>query len=266
MEKKEMITIIEGKLKKGESLSKDDLDSLYGDYSVFDLFELRLFLGGIACNIYKRHEDACKEFKDFYMLHDISILQKNNGTLSYEGLRFLYEVDSCICKDSKIMPKVLEEILSKRDRKEDLAKLFNCSEDMISLDKNNVLDNQIYYDGYTFVYNGNDGIIIPKATKELYLNGVEDIKGIVIPEGVLVVWYKEKKYSREEFLDLQKKSMYKFSGTPKIEYSDPDGSPARGDGVAKVLKPNGFVSNTIILTNIILFGILSFIITLLILK
>lgn len=60
--------------------------------------------------------------------------------------------------------------------------------------------------------------------------------------------------------------MYRFNGTPKIEYSDPNGGPAKGDGVAKVLKPNGFISNTIILTNIILFGILSFIITLLILK
>ena len=266
MEKKEMITIIEEKLKKGESLFKEDLDSLYKDYNVSDLFELRLFLVGLANDIYKNSDDVCKEFKDFYMLHDISILQKNNGTLSYEGLRFLYEVDSCICKDSKIMPKVLEEIFSKRDRKEDLAKLFNCSEDMISLDKDNVFDNQIYYDGYTFVYNGNKDIVIPKATKELYLNVVEDIKGIVIPDGVLVVWYKEKKYSRDEFLDLQKKSRYKFNETPKIEPPNPDGSSAKGDGVARVLKPKGFISNTIILTNIILFGILAFIITLLILK
>ena len=200
------------------------------------------------------------------MLHDIIILQKNNVTLSDEGLRFLYEIDSSIYKNSKIMNTMYERIIIKRNRKEDLAYLFNCSEDMISIDKDNVLGNQIYYDGYTFVYNGNNGIIIPKATKELYLNGVEDIKGIVIPEGVLVVWYKEKKYSREEFLDLQKKSMYKFSGTPKIENPDLNGDHARGGGVVKVLKPNGFVSNTIILTNIILFGILSFIITLLILK
>ena len=33
---------------------------------------------------------------------------------------------------------------------------------MISIDKGNVLGNQIYYDGYTFVYNGNNGIVIPK--------------------------------------------------------------------------------------------------------
>ena len=114
MEKKEIITIIKEKLKKGESLFKEDLDSLYKDYNVSDLFELRLFLVGLANDIYKNSDDVCKEFKDFYMLHDISILQKNNGTLSYEGLRFLYEVDSCICKDSKIMPKVLEEIFSKK--------------------------------------------------------------------------------------------------------------------------------------------------------
>lgn len=268
MEKKEMIIEIKEKLKKGESLSKDDLDSLYGDYSVFNLFELRLFLVGIAYNIYKRPGEACKEFKDFYMLHDISILQKNNGTLSDEGLRFLYEVDSCICKDSKIMPKVLEKILSKRDRKEDLAYLFNCSEDMISLDEDDVLDNQIYYDGYTFICNLKDvdKISIPKATKVLYLNRVEDVKGLVIPEGVLVIWYNDKEYSREEFLELQKKSKYKFSGTPKVMSSDLTEGSSKRDVAAKVLKPNGFINNTILLLNIVLFGILSFIITLLILK
>lgn len=95
-------------------------------------------------------EQKLKEFSDSYKYNDnISDMRKitniydkykNGEELNVEDLKFLYEVDSYIRSLRGDEEKIITELKSRRDIRKDLAKIFSCNEDEISLTPKELLE------------------------------------------------------------------------------------------------------------------------------
>ncbi len=84
-----------------------------------------------------------KKVHDMKLLTEIEKKTNLNQDLTENDLKFLYEVDSEIVGFGWNKDPRVEEIRSKRNKKRDLALIYNCSESNIALDYNDFVDNDI---------------------------------------------------------------------------------------------------------------------------
>lgn len=150
-----------------------------------------------------------KRTNDMKKLAQIYLKYKQKQELTKEELRFIYEIDDKIesfgyQKDSRI-----DEIINQRDKRKDLAKIFNCKEHQIAFNKDDIFkhDDIIFYwgdlnldeftsfkdkkiklpeiiRGYLSLKNlkSAKGLELPREVGDLYLNRLESAKGLKLPE------------------------------------------------------------------------------------
>ena len=129
-----------------------------------------------------------KKVNDMKILTEIYNNYKNRD-LTVEELRFLYEIDNKIDGFGYQIDPRIEEILKDRNFKTDLSRVFNCSEDEISNDKNDV------FEGKKIVYFVGDldlselttakGLVLPiNIGGSLYLTKLKSAEGLVLPDNI----------------------------------------------------------------------------------
>lgn len=164
-------------------------------------------------------EEKLKEFPDkeeyYKKVNDMKELTKiykehqQQEELTKEELTFLYEINGKIKGFGYQDDPRIEEIKNERGRKkEDLAYLFDCDKSQIALNKDEIDENTIYYDGdlnlddlkdaktlkfpkYIRGYLSLKGLtsaknlVLPQSISGgLYLNSLIDAKGLVLPESI----------------------------------------------------------------------------------
>ena len=108
-----------------------------------------------------------KKVKDMEMLTYIYTKHQNKGELTKVDLRFLYEIDDEITGFGYGRDPRIEELLYGRNIRKDLALVFDCKEENISLTKKEVLSgNIIYHYG------------------DLSLSGLTSAEGLKLPNGI----------------------------------------------------------------------------------
>ena len=132
-----------------------------------------------------------KKVHDMKLLTIIEKKQKNTQELSLDNLKFLYEVDSEIKgfgfeKDSRI-----EEIISKRDKRKDIARVYSVKEDEVALSHKEWKENKekikiccgnLYLDNLT----SSKGLVLPDIIKgNLYLENLTSAKGLKLPSTII---------------------------------------------------------------------------------
>ena len=108
-----------------------------------------------------------KKVKDMEMLTYIYTKYQNKGELTKNDLRFLYEIDDEITGFGYKRDPRIEELLKGRNVRKDLALIFDCKEENISLTKEEALSGNIIY------HHG-----------DLYLNNLRSAKGLKFPDKV----------------------------------------------------------------------------------
>lgn len=131
---------------------------------------------------YKKKVNDMKKLTDIYN-------EYKNKELTNEELRFLYEVDKKIEGFGYKEDPRIEEILKERNKKEDLAKVFNCSPDQISGNPDDVLAGKgiIYFYDDLDLRNLTDakGLKLPRHVKgDLTLVNLISIEDLVLPEAI----------------------------------------------------------------------------------
>lgn len=129
-----------------------------------------------------------KKVKDMEILTKIYRDYKNRE-LTIDELRFLYEIDVEIEGFGYDKDPRIEEILLNRNFKKDLSKVFSCSEDQISNNKQDVLDGKkiIYFYGDLNLSNltSVEGLILPdNVGGTLNLNSLRSIESLILPNSV----------------------------------------------------------------------------------
>jgi hypothetical protein len=129
-----------------------------------------------------------KKDKDMKTLTKIEKRVKKGFNLSKEELRFLYEIDDEIeCFGWQDDPRI-EEIREKRDMREDLAFIFECSKEEISLNKEEALSGGIrlhYGDLNLRKVKSAKGLELPKEIiGRLCLGFLKSAEGLKLPEKV----------------------------------------------------------------------------------
>jgi hypothetical protein len=79
--------------------------------------------------------------QDQKKLAEIYLKHLNNQELTQEELRFIYEIDREIKNFGYRRDQRIEEILRSRDKRKDLSIIFNCQEDEIAMNENEITDN-----------------------------------------------------------------------------------------------------------------------------
>ena len=131
-------------------------------------------------------EEKLKEFPDAKLyqkkvsdMKKLTEIYNNYSTrdLTKEELRFLYEIDEEIVGFGFQKDPRIEEILQKRDIKEDFSRVFNCSKEEIGT---------IYYDSFTKDLVCYIGDIYSKKTQlpKTYLKGNLDLSGLTSAKGL----------------------------------------------------------------------------------
>ena len=149
-----------------------------------------------------------KKVKDMEMLTYIYTKHQNKGELTKNDLRFLYEIDNKITGFGYKKDPRIEELLEGRNVREDLALVFDCKEENISLTKEEALrGNIIYHHGDLFLIyltsveglklpdkiggslnlsvRSAEGLKLPdKIGKSLSLNGLTSAEGLKLPSKI----------------------------------------------------------------------------------
>lgn len=149
-----------------------------------------------------------KKVKDMEMLTYIYTKHQNKGELTKNDLRFLYEIDNKITGFGYKKDPRIEELLEGRNVREDLALVFDCKEENISLTKEEALSgNIIYHHGDLFLIyltsveglklpnkiggslnlsvRSAEGLKLPdKIGKSLSLNGLTSAEGLKLPSKI----------------------------------------------------------------------------------
>ena len=129
-----------------------------------------------------------KKVKDMEMLTYIYTKHQNKGELTKTDLRFLYEIDDEITGFGYGRDPRIEELLEGRNVRKDLALVFDCKEENISLTKREALSGNIIY------HRGNldlsyltsvEGLKLPdKISGGLYLSGLTSAEGLKLPDKI----------------------------------------------------------------------------------
>lgn len=126
-----------------------------------------------------------KKVNDMKLLTEIYNSYKTRE-LTTEELRFLYEIDNVIEGFGYQEDPRKEEILKNRNFKTDLSRVFNCSEDEISNNRNDVLEGKkiVYFYGDLNLseLTTAEGLILPEnISGSLYLSKLTTADGLVLP-------------------------------------------------------------------------------------
>lgn len=111
-----------------------------------------------------------KKVHDMKFLTLIEEKQKNNLELSLDDLKFLYEVDSEIKGFGYEKDPRIEEIISKRDKRKDIARVYSVKEDEVALSHKEWKENKEK---------------IKICCGNLYLNDLKSAKGLKLPNIVI---------------------------------------------------------------------------------
>ena len=131
---------------------------------------------------YKKKVNDMKKLTDIYN-------EYKNRELTVEELRFLYEVDKKIEGFGYEEDPRIEEILKERNKKEDLANVFNCKQEQISGNPADVLAGKeiIYFYSDLVLKNltSAKGLKLPRHVKgDLTLVNLISIEDLVLPETI----------------------------------------------------------------------------------
>lgn len=133
-------------------------------------------------------EEYKKKVKDMEMLTYIYTKWQNKGELTKEELRFLYEIDNKIIGFGYRRDPRIEEIIGTRNKRKDLAIIFDCSEENMSLTEEEALRGHIiYHYGDLNLRNltSAEGLVLPeKINGSLALSNLTSAKGLVLPKEV----------------------------------------------------------------------------------
>ena len=129
-----------------------------------------------------------KEY-DMQYLTSIDRKVQKGIELSVDELKFLYEIDSEIEGFGYEEDPRIEEIKSKRDNYADLAKIFNCTKDEVSDNKNDVLNGKklVCFYGTLDLYKltSAEGLVLPeKIVGSLRLGRLTSAEGLALPKEV----------------------------------------------------------------------------------
>jgi len=129
-----------------------------------------------------------KKVRDMEML-TIIYKEYKDRDLTAQELRFLYEIDSKVDGFGYSKDPRIEEILKNRDFKEDLSKVFNCSKDEISNDKNDVLNGKkivcFYGDLNLNELISAEDLILPNSISgSLSLGRLRNAEGLTLPNSI----------------------------------------------------------------------------------
>src|SRR5262249_37865543 len=91
-----------------------------------------------------RYQQATEDMRRMTRL-DTMTMERPDVPLSNEDLRFLYEVDRAIQGFGYRSDPRIESVQSRRDRKADLASVFNVTPDRISLNEREAFNGNIRY-------------------------------------------------------------------------------------------------------------------------
>ena len=129
-----------------------------------------------------------KKVKDMEMLTYIYTKHQNKGELTKTDLRFLYEIDNEITGFGYERDPRIEELLEGRNAKMDLALVFDCKEENISLTEEEALSgNIIYHYGYLYfsrLTSAKDLKLPAEIGGGLYLNNLRSAEGLRIPNKI----------------------------------------------------------------------------------
>ena len=157
-----------------------------------------------------------RRINDSKMITYIYTKYEHNKELTKEDLKFIYEVDRKIEGFGYQKDPRVEEIKKKRNKRKDLAKIYECREEEIGLTKedfikanNKGIRLKYYYGNLDLgdlksinslllpeIVNGSlnlrelesaKGIKFPKEVRNLYLNSLESAEGLKLPEKVKVL-------------------------------------------------------------------------------
>ena len=105
-----------------------------------------------------------KKVKDMKMLTSIYNKNQNNIDLSTEELRFLYQIDNKIQGFGYEEDSRIEEVKSKRNVKQDLCNIFDCTEEQIATSLTDFESNEIVVFGNDLVFKG---VEVPETFSKL---------------------------------------------------------------------------------------------------
>ena len=129
-----------------------------------------------------------KKVKDMEMLTYIYTKHQNKGELTKTDLRFLYEIDNKITGFGYKKDPRIEELLKGRNGRKDLALIFDCKEENISLTEEEALSGNIIYhygDLYLDGLTSAEGLKLPdKVGGYLDLSGLKSAKGLELPNEI----------------------------------------------------------------------------------
>jgi hypothetical protein len=122
----------------------------------------------------------------------MTVIEKKVGIgedLTKEDIHFLYEIDRPIIGFGEGRDPRIERILSKRNVKRDLSFLFDCSEDQISVTKEEALsggDIKYHYgDIVLSSLTSVEGLVLPERIRgNLSLSKLTSVEGLVFPKRV----------------------------------------------------------------------------------
>ena len=122
------------------------------------------------------------------MKYVTALQKKNPEDFTKEDLRFLYEIATPIKAFGYGEDPRVEELLETRDKRKDLATIFNCREDQISFTEKEALSGDIVYhygDLFPPYLTTAEGLRLPKYVEgSLDLNGLTTAEGLQLPEHV----------------------------------------------------------------------------------
>ena len=136
----------------------------------------------------KKLEEFSDKDKYKKKVHDMKLLtlieekHKNNQELSLYDLKFLYEVDSEIKGFGYEKDPRIEEIISKRDKRKDIARVYSVKEDEVALSHKEWKENKEK---------------IKICCGNLYLNDLKSAKGLKLPSTIIGYLNLEKLISAE---------------------------------------------------------------------
>ncbi len=129
-----------------------------------------------------------KKSSDMKRVTEIETKIKKGEQLTKDDLRFLYEVDSKIQGFGYHRDPRVDELLSGRNPKEDLAEVFECSQDEISLKETEALSGNIkfHYGNLNLSHlTSAEGLTLPQSVGGvLYLSRLTSAEGLTLPQSL----------------------------------------------------------------------------------
>lgn len=148
---------------------------------------------------FPNHEQYNKKVRDMKLLTEIDHKQERKEELTKEELEFLYEIDEKIEGFGYKKDPRIKEIQAKRNKRKDLAYIFECKENEVALTKAELRNNKCIV-AYEFELDEKDIDYIKNLKYfkgDLYLNDLTSTEDLVLPKKVSGDLYLDKLTSAE---------------------------------------------------------------------